>query len=348
MIKNWTNKSIVEYPLDKECFGKYIIPLHSVSYDKKNPQIGILGADESADGVRRELYTLAYPFQNTTVLDLGNVKNINEADNIALILYLFSLNIIPIVLANGESHAKDHLESVIQSALTSSWIIVHSSLANDMLIKPHLDQAVSEGLIKVRYLGHQNHVTEAAALHRIQKLGAEAMRLGHIRQHIDRIEPWCRSIDHAIFHLDAMRKSDFKAQNSSNPGGFFYEEACKVCQFIGASSHLKSMAFYGYEPALDHDGQSAAVLAQLIWYMVDGFHHFREEQNIQKSKLTQYVVHAAHSELDINFWKNPESGRWWMEVPGHQDHWVSCTYDDYLEASQGEFSSRLISVLNRG
>lgn len=347
MLKNWTKSSLISTLGYKGKFGDYVTNINSTDNILNYPHLAFLGADESSDLIRKELFKLAFPFQNCKILDFGNLLDQSPEENIAFFSYLLTSNIIPIYIASDPNQSEHVFQSVLNLNIPSSWAVVHPSLADDMNLRPLLDNGVEEGLVKARFLGHQSHVTPVEELAKLQASGVESMRLGHIRQNIDRVEPWCRSIDHGLFHMDAMRSTDFPAQKSSNPGGFFYEEACKICQFIGASSHLKSIGFYGYQPEKDKDGLSAAVLAQMIWYFIDGFHHFRETQSIQKSKLTQYVVHAAHSDLDINFWKNPETGRWWMEVPGVQDHWVSCTYDDYLEACHGSFSSRLINVLNR-
>lgn len=199
----------------------------------------------------------------------------------------------------------------------------------------------------MKQLGHQAHLTSAESMHQANELNIESIRLGQIRQNIDRAEPWCRATDHALFFTDSLRATDYPVKHGTNTGGFFYEEACKITQFIGASSHLSSFCFLGYDPLQDQDHRSAAVFAQLIWYAIEGIYNFREDKSIVKSKLTRYTVHASHTDLDIHFWKNPESGRWWLEVPGEPDHWISCTYDDYLESSYGEFSPRLLRAINK-
>jgi hypothetical protein len=62
--------------------------------------------------------------------------------------------------------------------------------------------------------------------------------------------------------------------------------------------------------------------------------------------MTQYIVHNHQNGKDIHFWKSNQSGRWWLEIPDHEDHWISCTYEDYNAASKGAYSSRIVSVLN--
>lgn len=291
--------------------------------------------------IKAEFYTLSFPFKNIKIGIISmNMDELllffeNENDKSTLLVFL-----------DYENVSLNYYQRSNQDTIANNWIFVHPSLSWDQLYFIHLDSDFKEGTKKFRFLGHQTHVTPSPILEFAQNHSIETLRLGQIRQHIDRVEPWCRSVEHVIFHLESLRKSDFTSKLHSNPGGFTYEEACKLSQFVGASSHLKSIAFL-FADDQSPDRHSMAVLSQLIWYLIDGYHNFREDKPLEKHKLTQYIVHASHRDMDINFWKNNESGRWWMEVPGHENYWISCTYDDYVEASQGEFSSKLIHALNR-
>lgn len=347
MFDKWTVPSSIR-PIDfYDTFGTYVISSLSDVEISNAPNVGLIGADHSADKIRKELFALAFPFSNCRVLDLGNLNQKGVADLSTVLQEVIDKGIIPILISSEKAGMLEQLKAGSQLAPASSWVIIHPTLGHDSQLLSHIEPLSLSGTLKVRFLGHQTHITPASTIDLLHHLDLESLRLGHVRQNLDRVEPWCRSVDHAIFDVNALRKTDFNAKTDSNPGGFFYEEACKITQYIGASSHLQSFGIYGYQAQLDHDGISAAVIAQLIWYAIEGLNNFREEKNIQKQKLTQYVVHASHNDMDINFWKSQESGRWWMEVPGHEHHWISCTYDDYLEASHGDFSQRLINVLNR-
>lgn len=347
MFETWTEPSSPRYPDFHDTFGRYVFSSLSDTEILNIPTIGLIGTDNSADKIRKELYALAYPFSNCKVLDLGNLTKKGTDELGVLLQEVIKKGIIPILISSDKGIMLEQVQTGTQLAPASSWVVIHPTLGHDIHLLSKIEPLCLSGSIKIRFLGHQTHITPASAIATLHDLDLESLRLGHVRQNLDRVEPWCRSVDHAIFDVNALRKTDFNAKADSNPGGFFYEEACKIAQYIGASSHLQSFGIYGYQTQLDHDGISAAVIAQLIWYTIDGLNNFREEKNIQKQKLTQYIVHASHNDMDINFWKSQDSGRWWMEVPGHEHHWISCTYDDYLEASHGDFSQRLINVLNR-
>lgn len=346
MIEELVKKSIINPGQIPGTLSQFILGFQNKLKLPQNVKIGLLGSDESVDPVRNELYRLAYPFKENTLVDLGNMSSKNPEHIESLFSELFEAQIIPIFISSDNRDFSAQLKISLKNAVTNSWAIIHPSMISDIDGRDELIEATESGHASFKFIGHQIHVTPAQTIREMDKLGMSSIRLGHVRQHIDSVEPWCRSLDHAMFDLNALRKTDFMAKKDNNPGGLFYEEACKICQFIGASAHLKSFGFYGYDSARDKDGQSAAVAAQLIWYFIEGYHNHREEKAIQKSKMTQYIVHDHQNGGDIHFWKNNASGRWWLEIPGHADHWISCTYEDYHAASIGTYSSRVVSVMN--
>lgn len=314
--------------------------------NQSGPSFALVGSDHKADRVRTELFELADHFPSSNLIDMGNLNCGSPQEGMALLHSLFNAGIIPVFISSDPRDFEIHLRASLSHSMVSSWAAVHPSLLSDYPCLQAVYDAAESGNASFKFIGHQLHITPADQLEKTNHLGLNSIRLGQVRQHIDAVEPWFRSLDHVLFDLDSLRKTDFQSKKSINPGGFFYEEACKICQFAGASSHLKSFGLYGYDPAADADGQGAAVAAQLIWYLFEGFNNHREEKAIQKSKMTQYIVHNHQNGKDIHFWKSNQSGRWWLEIPDHEDHWISCTYEDYNAASKGAYSSRIVSVLN--
>lgn len=251
-----------------------------------------------------------------------------------------------VIFISDQADSPMHQFSAFEPNFSNSWLIVHPSISTAEPYKSGLLNQIPDGL-RVKFIGHQTHITPSASLEEVQSKNIEILRLGQVRQNMDKVEPWCRSVDHVIFHTESIRKTDFPAKHSTNPGGFTYEEACKLCQFIGASSHLKSIGFYVHEFSSIADDTSAGTVAQMIWYLLDGYFNFKEEKPKDQSKLTQYIVHASLRDTDIHFWKSNDTGRWWMEIPGHEHYWIPCTYEDYIEASNGEFSAKLLQAINQ-
>lgn len=344
MKDNWNNCSGVT-PSPQGRIGHSVHAIKDPE-DQSGPSFALVGSDDKADRIRAELFELADHFPASNLIDLGNLNNGLPGEGMAIFQSLFKAGIIPVFISSDPRDFEIHLKASLSHSMVSSWAAVHPSLLSDYSCRESIYEAAESGNASFKFIGHQLHITPSEQIEKTSRLGLNSMRLGQVRQHIDAVEPWFRSLDHVLFDLDSLRKTDFPSKKSINPGGFFYEEACKICQFSGASSHLKSFGLYGYDPAADADGNGAAVAAQLIWYLFEGFNNHREEKAIQKSKMTQYIVHNHQNGKDIHFWKSNQSGRWWLEIPDHEDHWISCTYEDYSAASKGAYSSRIVSVLN--
>ncbi|HSK12544.1 MAG TPA: hypothetical protein VK907_04965, partial [Phnomibacter sp.] len=45
--------------------------------------------------------------------------------------------------------------------------------------------------------------------------------------------------------------------------------ACQICWYAGLSNKLSSIGFYEYNPLEDSKGQTASVIATMIWYLVE-------------------------------------------------------------------------------
>jgi formiminoglutamase len=48
------------------------------------------------------------------------------------------------------------------------------------------------------------------------------------------------------------------------------EEACAICRYAGISDKVSSFGIYEYNPAADIEEQTAQLIAQMIWYFIEG------------------------------------------------------------------------------
>ena len=115
--------------------------------------------------------------------------------------------------------------------------------------------------------------------------------------------------------------------------------------YAGMSDKLSSFGLFEYRSAMDRLGVGAMLLAQIIWYFVDGV--AQRKGDFPKSstrKYLKYTIHLNEDEHELIFYKSPKSDRWWVEVPypdGRDTKYfrhlvVPCTYEDYQKASNGE------------
>jgi len=111
------------------------------------------------------------------------------------------------------------------------------------------------------------------------------------------------------------------------------------------------MGFYEYAPKFDDNKKTAAIMATMIWYFIEGFYHRKGEHLFRDNDYLKYVVSMPSSPEIIVFYKSKLSEKWWMEVPlpeisekYHRNFMVPCSYTDYKTATDGEVPDRYVNT----
>jgi hypothetical protein len=102
-------------------------------------------------------------------------------------------------------------------------------------------------------------------------------------------------------------------------------------------------------PALDRNGQTAHLLAQMIWYFIDGFYHRQyDHPSAGAENYIRYTVQVTDFDDGIVFYKSKPTERWWMEIKcsdnireKYRRHYiVPCSATDYQTALADEIPDR--------
>jgi hypothetical protein len=178
----------------------------------------------------------------------------------------------------------------------------------------------------------------------MEKLYFDVNRLGDVYGRINMTEPIIRNASMISFDISAIRSSDAGANANASPNGFYGEEACQMCRYAGMNDKLSSIGFYEFNPAFDQNGQTAILMAQMLWYFVDGFYNRKKDFPLQPK--SQYLIYRAPLKDNMHeliFVKSKKTDRWWMQVPypsgktkNERYHLVPCRYEDYQTAVDGE------------
>ncbi len=176
------------------------------------------------------------------------------------------------------------------------------------------------------------------------KLYFDVHRLGEFSEDITLTEPIIRNASMLSFDIGAIRSSDAAANANASPNGFYGEQACRITRYAGMSDKLTSIGFYEFNPAFDNNGQTAMLLAQMVWYFIDGY--YNRKKDFPLTPKSQYLIYRAtltDGKGELFFVKSKKSDRWWMQVPyptgisgNERFHLVPCRYDDYTAAVNGE------------
>jgi formiminoglutamase len=319
------------------------------------------GCALAPDYVREKLYRLNEGNYNTKIVDLGNIRHGATVTDTyfalkTVVSELISKNILPVIIGGGQDityaqyMAYEKLEQKVDLVVIDS----HFDLEEDKYLEgvettsgSYLNKIFLHEpnyLINFSNLGYQTYFTSQAGLRVMEKLYFDVHRLGELSGQIAASEPVIRNATMISFDMGAIRSSEAMGNANATPNGFYGEEACQLCRYAGFNDKLSSIGFYEFNPAYDSNGQTALLLAQMIWYFIDGFYNRKQDFPLNpKSQYLIYKTSLRHDEHEVVFVKSKKSDRWWMQVPypnggsmNERFHLVPCCYDDYKTAVSGE------------
>lgn len=320
------------------------------------------GCAQGADVIRKYLYRLFPGTFNPRIIDLGNLKRGNTQRDTcfaltSIIAELLNANMIPVILGGSQDltyanyQAYQNLGQIINIVSIDNMFDLGKSegelnsqswLSSIILHQPNY-------LFNYANIGYQTYFTDQEALKLMSNLFFDTYRLGIVRADLEEVEPIVRNADVLSFDISSVRNSDAPGNHNTTPNGFYGEEACQIVRYAGLSDKLTSIGFYEYNPRFDNEGQTAHLIAQMIWYFLEGFYSrphdfpFRDDEDY----LKYHVTISGHKQ-DITFYKSKKTDRWWMEIPlpaeqraKYERHYlVPCSYKDYQQATREEIPDR--------
>ncbi len=341
--------------------------------ENQKPDMAIIGVEEdrNADGntgcalgpdyIREKLYHLFEGSNKTKIADLGNIRRGETVTDTyvavkTVLAELIKMDILPILIGGSQDLtyaqylAYEVLEQKVDLVVVDAKLDMEDDNFQDsiettsaaFLNKIFMHQP--DMLFNFSNLGYQTYFVNQERLAMMEKLFFDAHRLGNLSGKIQLTEPVIRNASMISFDVGAIRSSDAQANFNAGPNGFYGEEACQICRYAGFNDKLSSIGFYEFNPAYDSNGQTAMLLAQMVWYFIDGFYNRKKDFPVHpKSQYLIYKTSLKHEEHELVFVKSKKSDRWWMQIPypsagskNERFHWVPCHYDDYLLAVSGE------------
>lgn len=365
MLTNWLKPVPLHLvnpaPQAADAFGNQI-QVHQEKFpDLRHVRVALVGIHaREANAIRKELYSMSFPFENFRVADLGNAIRSEGAFLVQVLRELHEANIIPVLLGKDA-----HFVPFQYQALLAVKGYIHLILADDHLPISEEEQAQPEHYLNplmreqamrpfyLQLVAGQSHFIHNSQLKPwpVQQLGL--LRLGAIRSNIQATEPILRDGDMFAFHLRALKQVEAPAVAGNSPSGLQSEEACQLARYAGMSDKLRSFGIYGFQRQLEGKEQTAQLAAQMIWYFLEGVYHRKNDFPVSTDGLVEYIVEFKSADLQLVFWRSTKSGRWWIQVPAEvegdlQRHrLVPCSYQDYLQATEQELPERLLQALSR-
>ncbi|MEN8137034.1 MAG: formimidoylglutamase [Bacteroidota bacterium] len=312
------------------------------------------------DTVRKYFYKLFMGSWDVKIADLGDLyPGFEVADTYSALrevsVFLLKKQIIPIVIGGGQDltyasyRAYDSLEQTVNLVSVDSRFNlgnVDGKLDSNSYLS-HIILGQPGNLFNYSNIGYQTYFNSQEEIDLMDQLYFDAIRLGNVAKDISTVEPILRDADIVSVDLGAIRRSDAPANRNSSPNGFYGEDLCAITRYAGISDKVSSFGIYEYNAVLDREGQTAHLIAQMIWYFVEGV-AFRADDYpyCTKEEYYKYIVPVDNEEL--YFYKSNKTDRWWLDVPfpdsansNYTRHaLIPCSHEDYLKAADQEIPDR--------
>jgi arginase family enzyme len=319
------------------------------------------GSEESLAAIRKELFRLYQGLERLRVVDLGNLL-LGEcpADTDQLLADVLEecsrRGLVAVILGGDQSLTYAQYKSAVQLKEVINLVSVDARFdiglgQEEKSSSNYLSKIIEHQpsfLFNYSNLAYQSYLVSHEEVELLSKMYFDAYRLGSIRGKMEEAEAILRYADLLSLDLSAVRLGDSPGVVDGSPNGLSGEEFCQIARYAGFGGRLKSIGFYEYDFSMDRGGQSAKLLAQAVWYFMEGFFHRLKKINPASSDFVKYHVSLMDGEYNITFYKLKPVDKWWMEVPlldetlskGMDQCLIPCTYNDYQLACQDELPTR--------
>ncbi|MEM7039288.1 MAG: arginase family protein, partial [Bacteroidota bacterium] len=197
-------------------------------------------------------------------------------------------------------------------------------------------------------LGFQSYFVPLSDKKRLKNLYFHGVRLGELRNNLREAEPYLRNANMVSFDLGAVRSADAPGSTHPSPAGFTTEDICQLARYTGMGNRISSVSFCEVQPMKDFNAQTSLMTGMMMWYLVEGYYNRRIDEPEELDRYTRYHVSLQGGMHTIVFYKNPASGRWWMEVPygdsvgkeNPRTELVPCSEKDYEMARADEIPEK--------
>ena len=314
--------------------------------------------------IRFQLYKLFTGNWNSNIVDLGDIE---EGESVSdsyflvkkIVASLLEENVIPIIIGATQDitypvyRAFDGIKDMINLVAIDSCFDFGM---NDELISSnsYMSKIISDkpnNLYNFSNIGYQSYFNAQEEMDLMNRLFFDAYRLGDIISNIELVEPVLRNAHMVSLDVRSIKASEIGMSNSFSPNGLNGREICAIARYAGISDSVKVFGIYEMENTV----QSCQLIAQIIWYFIEGFNfRIKESPYIQSDNFTKYTVPTDTEELI--FHKSHLTERWWVGVPlifsanakTNSVALLPCTEKDYLDACNQNIPERWFKAYKKG
>ena len=323
------------------------------------------GCGDDLHFVRRKIYELFPGNWHTEIADIGNIAKGDKVSDTyfavsEVITSLLKKDIIPIIIGGGQDityvnyRAYDALEQSVNITAVDSRFDL-GNLDDELTSQSYLSKIIMQepnNLFNYCNVGYQTYFNSQEAIQLLDGLFFDAYRLGNAKE-LENIEPAFRNADIVSIDLGAVRQSEAPANNNASPNGFYGEEICAISRYAGLSDKVSSFGIYEYNSKLDNNHQTANLMAQMIWYFIEGVNYRVKDYPFSGKENYQKFTVMLEDDDPLVFYKSNKTGRWWIEINILSDNkykrhaLIPCTFKDYTEATKQIIPERWYKAMQK-
>ena len=342
--------------------------------DLENVQLALLGIKEErgavdnrgcgdgVDLVRKAVYQLFNHWDEMKIIDLGNVKTGEEITDTyfavnQVLTELMKNHIVPIIIGasqdmtftmyqvyepTGKLVNIAAIDPLFDIGNDNEALNSHSYLSHIILHQPNF-------LFNFTNIGYQSYYVDNEGLELMKQLLFDTYRLGQMKTNIELTEPLLRNANIVSIDMSAIRAADAPGVRNASPNGFNGEEACRMTRYAGLSYKVASIGFFEYNPHYDINARTANLIAEMIWYFIEGFSSRQDDiPTLDSTDFKRYNVQIGDNNESLIFLCHKISGKWWMDMsfmkaddPRYErHHFIPCSKEDYDQAMRNELPDK--------
>ncbi len=304
--------------------------------------------EQDANNIIREyLYKLEPVDRKINFFDFGNVKQEIVAKQLKQALYYFfsesNASAKYIILCPNRKLLGDIIGSLPKSSLNITDINHSFDLYNT------IKELTKQGKIQFYNLAGNLQFFYNINVNQ-NELNVEILRLGEIRNQMERLEPYLRESDMVINSLNAVSAAHSPSSSNPSPNGLSAYDFSYISFLTGICSRPKHLIYTGIsENEYDTNHLSAQLIAQSIWLYLNTF-TLAKDENPTRDKESSFFETIIHSNTKYNielvFYHSTLTDRWWLHIPS-TDMIVAISKQDYLACRQGDIPERLIKIIEK-
>ena len=360
--KKTLGETITIYRTENEFPDLEGVDLALIGVKEERGTVDNKGCADGIDHIRKALYPLFNHWPQLHIIDLGDIRIGKELNDTyyavsQVLTELMKNKIVPIVIGAGQDltytmyQVYEPIGKLINIAAVDPMFDIgndkealnsHSYLSHIILHQPNY-------LFNFTNIGYQSYYVDNENIELMKQLLFDAYRLGSIKQNIELTEPLIRNANLLSFDVAAIRAADAPGVHNASPNGFNGEEACRMTRYAGLSYKLSSIGFFEYNPHYDINARTANLIAEMIWYFMEGFSNRQDDiPSLESNDFMRYNVQIGEGKENVVFLCHKITGKWWMDMSFlknddarfERHHYIPCSKEDYDQAMRNELPDK--------